>query len=245
MSNTITQILHINRSGMLARLMDLDVVSHNLANIDTIGFKSDRANFQEMLDAAQLNGVQLSATQRMMSQGAIRQTGQPLDLAISGNGFFAVQMPDGTTGYSRDGAFKLDANRQIVNDSGLRLVWNGTIPEDASQVEVLQDGTVMTWNGTVWTQAGQIQLARFANATGLLGDGGNIWLEGPASGPAQMGTATSPGYGQIVGRALEGSNVNIADEMTQMISLQRSYEMSMRAFQQTDQMLAEAINIRR
>jgi flagellar basal-body rod protein FlgG len=181
----------------------------------------------------------------MMNQGAIKTTGQALDLAVGGVGFFAMRLPDNTIGYTRDGAFKLDANRQIVNDSGLLLDWNGTIPADAVDIEVGRDGTVMTFNGATWTQAGQIQLARFANPTGLISDGGNISLVGPASGPAQMGNANSAGYGQIFGRSLEASNVNLANEMTQMIALQRSFDMSLKAFQQTDQMIAQAINIRR
>ncbi len=245
MSTSLTQILHVTRSGMLARLLDLDVVSHNLANINTTGFKSSRSNFQELLNQRRYGGVQLSTTQRLLEQGSLRLTGKPLDLAIEGSGFFMITLMDGRTAYTRDGEFTLDANRQIVNASGMRLVWNGQIPQGASQINVFPDGTVIVWQGTQWVRAGQIQLARFANPNGLLSYGSNVWLESEASGPAQIGSATAQGYGVIRSGALEQSNVNIANEVTQMVTLQRSFEMSLRAFQQTDQMLSQAIHLRR
>jgi flagellar basal-body rod protein FlgG len=245
MTTSLTQILHITRSGMLARLLDLDVVSHNLANINTTAFKSSRTNFQELLNQGGYGGVQLRATQTLLTQGSLRQTGNPLDLAIEGEGYFMVTLPDGRTAYTRDGEFTLDANLQIVNASGMRLVWNGQIPPGASQVNVFPDGTVMVWQGTQWVRAGQIQLARFANPNGLLSYGSNLWLESQVSGAAQVGTATTQGYGLIRSGALEQSNVNLANEMAQMVTLQRSFEMSLRAFQQTDQMIAQAIHLRR
>lgn len=245
MTTSLTQILHITRSGMLARLLDLDVVSHNLANINTTAFKSGRSNFQELLNQRGLGGVQLRVTQRLLDQGSLRLTEKPLDLAIEGEGYFMLILPDGRTAYTRDGEFTLDANRQIVNANGMRLAWNGQIPQDASQINVFPDGTVMVWQGTQWVRAGQIQLARFANPNGLLSYGSNLWLENDVSGAAQVGTATTQGYGVIRSGALEQSNVNIANEVTQMVTLQRSFEMSLRAFQQTDQMLSQAIHLRR
>jgi flagellar basal-body rod protein FlgG len=245
MPSSLTQILHINRSGMLARLLDLDSVSHNLSNVNTTGFKSSRSNFQELLNNAVLGGTQLRATQRFMDQGSLRQTGNALDLAISGTGFFAVTMPDGRTAYTRDGQFTLDANRQIVNASGMPLVWDGQIPEDATDINIFPDGAVMVWQGNRWVQAGTIQTARFANPNGLSGYGSNLWLETEVSGEAQMGTPGADGYGQVAGRTLEQSNVNLANEMTQMVALQRSFEMSLRAFQTTDTMISQAISMRR
>ncbi|MCI0521616.1 MAG: flagellar hook-basal body complex protein [Chloroflexi bacterium] len=245
MPSSLTQILHINRSGMLARLLDLDSVSHNLSNVNTTGFKSSRSNFQELLNDAVMGGTQLRATQRFMQQGSLRQTGNALDLAISGQGFFAVTMPDGRTAYTRDGQFTLDADRQIVNSSGMPLVWDGQIPEDATDVNVFPDGSVMVWQGNQWVQAGTIQTARFDNPNGLSGYGGNLWLETEVSGAAQMGTPGAEGYGQIAARTLEQSNVNLANEMTQMVALQRSFEMSLRAFQATDTMISQAIHMRK
>jgi flagellar basal-body rod protein FlgG len=245
MPSSITQILHINRSGMLARLLDLDVVSNNLANVNTTGFKGARSNFQELLDAANRNGVYLRSTQKFMQQGPLQVTGAPLDLAISGEGFFAVQLPDGRTAYTRDGQFTLDANRQIVNTSGMRLVWQGQIPADATAVSVRANGDVFVQQGDAWNRAGNIQLYRFPNVDGLQGYGMNQWLETEVSGAAVAGTPSAGGYGEMVAGSLERSNVNMASEMTQIISLQRSFEMSLRTFQQTDTMLYQAIHMRR
>lgn len=250
---SITQILHVARSGMLTNLLDLDVVSNNLANINTNGFKTNRSNFQEMLENARYNGVQLRATQLLMDQGAIKQTGNPLDLAVNGTGFFAVRLAPGTAGgatggdiaYTRDGEFKLDENRTIVNASGNPLVWNGSVPADATEISVFPDGRVMALQGSAWNQIGTIQLYRFPNTGGLKSLGSNLWLQTEVSGAATAGAASSQGYGQIVGRALEQSNVNIANEVTQMVTLQRSFEMAMRSFQQTDTMLSQAIQMRR
>lgn len=245
MTSTLGQILHIARSGMLARLLDLDQVSHNLSNVNTVGFKSSRSNFQELLEGQRLNGVQLRATQRFMDQGALTQTSNPLDLAINGPGFFAVTLPDGRTAYTRDGQFTLDARRQIVNANGFPLVWDGEIPEDAQDVAVNPDGTVMVQQGEDWNTAGTISLNRFPNPSGMEGFGNNLWLETEVSGAVETGSADADGYGQIVGSALESANVNIANEMTQMVALQRSFEMSLRTFQQTDEMMSQAIHMRR
>jgi len=245
MTPSITQILHINRSGMLARLLDLDVVSHNLSNANTIGFKSSRSNFQELLNASRFDGVQLRTTQKFMGQGPLKQTGNPLDLAIEGNGFFAIALPDGRTAYTRDGQFSLDSNHQIVNANGLPLVWNGQIPVDAEGINVSPEGAVMVLQNNAWTQAGVIQIHRFPNPSGLAGYGYNLWLETEVSGAVQIGAANSNGFGKLASGALEQSNVNLANEMTQIINLQRSFEMSLRTFQQTDQMLYQAIHLRR
>jgi flagellar basal-body rod protein FlgG len=245
MPTSLTQILNVTRSGMLARLIDLDLVSNNLANVNTNGYKSSRSNFQELLNAERYSGVQIRSTQRFMDQGQIKKTANPLDLAINGNGFFAVTLPDGRTAYTRDGQFTLDAQRRIVSANGYPLVWQGQIPQDASDINVLPDGTVMALQGSAWNEIGRIQLSRFPNPTALEGYGQSLWLETPPSGAAQAGAPGAEGYGQILSGALEGSNVSLANEMSQLVTLQRSFEMSLRTFQQTDQMLSQAIHMRR
>jgi flagellar basal-body rod protein FlgG len=180
-----------------------------------------------------------------MDQGSLRQTGNPLDLAVNGEGFFALTLPDGRTAYTRDGQFSLDANRQIVSASGFPLAWEGEIPEDARDISVNPDGRVMVKQGDAWNQAGTIQLSRFDNPSGMLSYGSNLWLETEVSGQAQAGAPDAEGFGQLVGSSLELSNVNIANEMTQLVALQRSFEMSLRTFQQTDTMLSQVIHMRR
>ncbi len=245
MASTFTQILNITRSGLLARLQNLDIVSHNLSNVNTIGFKRSRANFQEMLNDQIQGGVQLRATQTLMEQGSLRQTDNPLDLAIDGEGFFAIQLPGDRIAYTRDGQLFLDAENQLVIADGFPIIWDGEIPPEAEDVHVNPDGTVMVKQGELWSQAGTIELSRFPNPSGLTNLGGNLWLETDISGEAQTGAPLTEGFGQIMGSALEGSNVNLAEEMTQMVTLQRGFEMSVRTFQQTDQMLSQAIHMRR
>jgi flagellar basal-body rod protein FlgG len=241
---SINQILNISRGSMMSQLLDLDTVSHNLANINTTGFKSTRSNFQEMLNSSMLNGVQIRATQRFMDQGSLQNTTNPLDLAIEGSGLFAVTMPDGTIAYTRDGSLKKDEANRLVNANGFPLVWDGQIPEDATQVKIEADGTVLALQEDTWNQVGTIQLYRFVNPNGLKGFGDNMWLETEVSGAAIAGAASSEGYGKIVSNALELSNVNISNEISQLIVLQRSFDMSLRTFQQTDTMLGLAINMR-
>lgn len=238
-------MLALARSGLLARLFDLDNVSANLANVNTVGFKSNRVNFQEALASALPVGTGASATQRLMGPGSLRATSNPLDLAIEGDGFFAVRLPDGQTAYTRDGQFKRDANNQIVTDGGFRLVWQGQLPANVEDIHVNPDGTVMVQQNGTWSPAGQIQLARFPNPSALAGYGQNAYLPTDASGAAQTGNAGANSFGQIRGNALESSNVNLSEEMTRLIALQRAYGMSVRAFQQTDQMIGLAIQMRR
>jgi flagellar basal-body rod protein FlgG len=242
---SFTQILETSRSGMLSRLLHLDVTSNNLANISTNGYKRGRANFQEVLGAAQYNGSTLQATQHILDQGSLKQTSNPLDLAIQGEGFFGALLPDGRTAYTRDGQLYLDANGELVTAGGFRLVWDGEVPAGAQDVHVNPDGSVMALVGGAWTEAGTIPLHRFPNPSALLGYGQNLWLATPVSGEAAAGTPGTAPYGVIVGRALEASNVNMAEEMATMVTLQRSFEMSLRVFQQTEGMLGQAIHMRR
>ncbi|KPL84128.1 hypothetical protein SE15_02835 [Thermanaerothrix daxensis] len=242
---SLYHVLHISRQDMMARLDDLDLTSHNLANINTIGFKRSRTNFQELLENATKSGAWIAATQILNAQGALKQTGRVLDLAIQGEGFFAVRLPDGRTGYTRDGQFSLDAQGRLVTAAGYPLIWEGQIPTDATAIEIDRDGTVRIQQGQAWNVAGRIGLSRFINPSALQEFGSNVWLETPTSGPAQNGTAGNARFGQIVSRALEQSNVNLAEEMAHLISLQRNFQMSVRAFQQTDQMISQAIHLRK
>ncbi len=245
MSGSLFTTLHISKQDMISRLQDLDVTSNNLANVNTIGYKGTRANFQELLQKAQMAGVALPSTQLLTDQGSLRQTGNALDLSISGAGYFQVQMPNGQTGYTRDGQFTLDANLNIVNGSGMKLIWQGAIPAGAEAVKVEQNGAVQTRIGTTWTNAGQIQLARFTNPAGLVEKGNNVYQPNQNSGAAQVGAPLAANFGLIQSGSLEQSNVDSAREMTQMIAIQRDFQISTRAFTATDTMIEQAINMRR
>ena len=242
---SFNQILNVNRSGMLTRMMNLDVVSNNLANVNTNGYKHSRANFQELLEQKVLNGTRISSTQNMMEQGSLQTTGNEMDLAVQGEGFFSILLPDGRTAYTRDGEFYLDPNRQIVDANGYKLDWEGELPEGVEAVHVNPDGSVMAQIDGAWSQAGQIQLSKFANSLGLSGYGQNLWLATSVSGEALPEIPNTNGYGKIYGGALERSNVNSGEEMVQMINLQRSFQFNLRTYQQTDQMLTQAIQMRR
>lgn len=242
---SLHQIFNINRSGMLSLLQGLDAVSHNLANINTVGFKGSRTNFQEMLSNQLHGGTQIRATQTMLSQGRLRETGNGLDAAVFGKGHFVIQMPDGRTGYTRDGQFYLDQDQQIVNSDGYKLEWQGTIPPDAEDVHINPDGAVMVKQEAVWSQAGTIQLAVFSNPQGLISHGQNLYLESEVSGEALLGAPNSGPYGHLIGGSVEEANVDIAEEMSSLITMQRSFEMSLRSFQQTDRMMSQIINVRR
>lgn len=245
MSESFSQMLALSRSGLLARQLSLDIVSANLANVNTIGYRSNRTNFQEMLAAAQLGGTRTQSTQLLQQPGSLRQTGQPLDLAVNGDGFFAVRLPDGQTGYTRDGQLQVDASGQLVTNAGFPLVWQGQLPANPQALHVNPDGTVMAEQNNIWSQVGQIQLNRFVNPAGLTDNGQNVLLASQNSGQATTGTPGTTGFGPLVSGALEGSNVDLGREMTQLTLLQRGYTLSLRAFQQTDLMMGLAIQLRR
>uniref|UniRef100_A0A7C4KJL7 Flagellar hook-basal body complex protein n=1 Tax=Anaerolinea thermolimosa TaxID=229919 RepID=A0A7C4KJL7_9CHLR len=247
MGQSLYHTLNISRQDMLTRLLDLDVVSNNLANMNTAGFKASRANFQELL-TQNLNrsGIRLPSTQMLPGQGTIRQSSNPLDWAIEGEGFFSVRLPDGRTAYTRDGQFTLDASRRLVCAGGFPLVWNGQIPENYSDISIRSDGTVeVVLQDGARQVAGNVQLARFANPGGLQGIGNNLWAETAASGQARMSAPGSPNVGIVHTHAVEQANVDLAREMTQLMADQRTFQMSVQAFQQTDQMIALALNLRK
>jgi len=251
--------LSIAKTGLEAQQTQLDAITHNLANTATNGYKRSRAVFEDLLyqnirqaggpttqETTLPTGLQLGtgtravATSRDFSQGSLSQTGNPLDLAINGQGFFQVQMADGTTAYTRDGAFQVDANGQLVTASGYPVNPAITIPANAQTITIGKDGTVSaTVPGSTAPQAlGQLQLANFMNPAGLDPRGGNLFAETAASGTPQTGNPATNGLGAINQGAVEGSNVNVVEELVAMIQAQRAYEINSKAIQTSDQMLA-------
>ncbi|MBI9047900.1 MAG: flagellar hook-basal body complex protein [Anaerolineaceae bacterium] len=243
--SSFTQIIQMARSSILSNLSNLDVVSNNLANINTTGYKSTRLNFQELLTENNKNGVQESSTQSHFTQGSVNFTGNPLDIMISGHGFFAVEKENGDIAYTRDGSFNLDSDSSIVDGSGNALVWDGEIPADANKVEINATGSVRVNIAGVWQDAGQIQLYEFNNPSGMRIIGDNLRLETVESGAPIEGLPMDAGFGYIIDESLESSNVDYGTELVRMITLQRSFDVSIKNLQQTDLMLGMAINMRR
>ena len=250
--------LWIAKTGMDAQQTQLDVITNNLANVSTNGFKRGRAVFEDLLyqtlrqpgaqssqqttipSGLQLGtGVQPVSTERIHTQGNLTQTGNSLDVAIQGSGFFQILMPDGTTGYTRDGAFQKDANGQIVTSSGYPLQPAITIPSNAQTVTIGNDGIVtITQPGTTTpVQVGTIQLATFVNPGGLSSMGQNLYQETASSGTASPNTPGTNGTGSLNQTYLETSNVNVAEELVLMIQTQRAYEMNSKAITTSNEML--------
>ena len=250
--------LWIAKTGMEGQQTKLDAISNNLANVGTNGFKRQGVVFEDLMyqtlrsagsatsDQSQLPsglqvglGVRTAATTRNFGQGSLQQTGGNLDVAIKGQGFFQVQMPDGTTGYTRDGAFQVDANGALVTAAGYALQPGITVPANALSVSVAADGTVnASVSGQVAPQTlGQLQLASFINPAGLEARGGNLFGETAASGTPNAGAPNSAGLGALQQGFVEGSNVNVVEELVSMIATQRAYELNSKAIQTSDQML--------
>ncbi len=251
--------LWISKTGLDAQQTQLDVVANNLANVSTTGFKRARVAFEDLLyqnirqaganssQQTQLPtglqigaGVKPVATARMFTQGNLQQTGNQFDLAINGQGFFQIQLPDGTTAYTRDGSFRPDANGTLVSNSGFALQPAITIPANAQTLTIGQDGTVsVTVPGQAAPQSlGQIQLANFVNPGGLESRGQNLFAETAASGTPNTNAPGSNGLGLINQSYLETSNVNVVEELVSMIQTQRAYEINSKAITTSDQMLA-------
>ena len=246
MPASLFHTLNISRQDILSHMLDLDVTSSNLANVNTAGYKTTRSNFQEMLNAQLKEGTQMRATQALTMQGSLRTSSSSLDWAVQGDGYFSVTLPDGTLGYTRDGQFALDADNTLVTASGYPVIWDGQIEEGMSNVNVNATGTVTATDADGATvEVGTIQLTRFPNPGGLTDNGSNILLESDVSGAAQVGDPGSENFGTLSGFKVENSNVDLAQEMTRLISLQRNLSMSLKAFQQTDTMISEAINLRK
>jgi flagellar basal-body rod protein FlgG len=250
--------LWISKTGLDAQQTQLDVISNNLANVSTTGFKRARVAFEELLyqnvrqagantsqqtelpTGLQLGtGVMPVATPRMFTQGNLQNTGNQFDLAINGRGFFQIQLPDGTTAYTRDGAFNIDADGALVTSSGFQLSPSITVPPTALSVTIGLDGTVTaTLAGQTAPQnIGTIQLASFVNPAGLESRGMNLFLETAASGTPTPNTPGTNGMGLLQQGYLETSNVNVVEELVSMIQTQRAYEINSKAIQTSDQML--------
>ena len=250
--------LWISKTGMEAQQLQLDNISHNLANVATNGYKKSHAVFEDLIyqnlrqsgsatsDQTQLPtglqvglGVRPVATARDFTQGSLQQSSNTLDVAISGNGFLQVTMPDGTTGYTRDGSLKMDAQGQIVTNNGFVIQPGITIPPTAQSISIAADGTVsVTLPGTATPSTlGQLQLANFANAAGLDPKGGNMYAETAASGTPSAAAPGTNGLGRLQQGFVETSNVNVVEELVSMISTQRAYELNSKAIQTSDQML--------
>jgi flagellar basal-body rod protein FlgG len=255
--------LRIARSGLDAQQTRMAVISNNLANANTTGFKAGRPVFEDMLyqnvrqvgaQSAQDSelptglslgtGVRTVATEKLFTQGTPVETGNPLHMAIEGRGFFQVLLPDGTQAYSRDGSFHSDDQGQLVTSNGYVLQPAITIPDNAQSISIGQDGvvSVTTPGNSTPSQVGTVQLADFINPSGLQPIGQNLYLESGASGSAQTGTPGLNGIGTVIQSSLESSNINVVEELVNMIEAQRTYEMNSKAISTIDDMLQYVIN---
>ncbi len=255
--------LWIAKTGLDAQQTRMDVISNNLANASTTGFKTSRASFQDQMyqnegqpggqttEQTQSptglllgTGVKVAGSEKMFTQGAIAQTGNSLDVAIQGRGFLQVSMPDGTVAYTRDGSLHQDSTGQVVTADGYPLSPAITLPANVQSLTIGTDGTVtVTSNGsTAPTTVGTLQLADFINPAGLQPMGQNLYLETASSGTAQTGQAGVNGMGTLAQGSLESSNTNVVEEMVNMIEAQRTYEMNSKSISAVDDMLQFVIN---
>lgn len=251
--------LWVSKTGLSAQDMNLTTISNNLANVSTTGFKRDRAEFQDLLyqirrqpgaqstqdsqlpSGLQLGtGVRIVGTQKMFTAGSLQTTEQPLDLAVNGRGFFQILQPDGTIAYTRDGSFHLNSDGQLVTSNGAALEPAITLPTEVRTFTVGEDGTAsVTTAGNATPQiVGNIQTADFINPGGLEAIGNNLFLETASSGAPQVGTPGLTGLGTIEQNTLENSNVSVVEEMVNMITTQRAYEMNSKVISTADQMLS-------
>lgn len=251
-------------TGMSAQNLNMDVIANNLANVSTSGFKKSRADFQDLLyqimkvpgsptsaDTKSPTGIQVGlgvkpgSVTKIFTEGDIVQTGNTLDVAIEGAGFFQVSMPDGTTAYTRSGNLKLDGEGRITTSDGYPIQPEITIPEDALQVTISQTGVVSAIIGgdTTSTELGNIDLADFVNDAGLIAIGKNLFRETEASGTALVGTPGDNGIGTLLQGYVENSNVNLVEELTQMITAQRAFEINSKVISTSDEMMQAVTNM--
>ena len=256
--------LWISKTGLDAQQTQMDVTANNLANVSTNGFKRSRAVFEDLLyqtlrqpgaqssQQTQLpSGLQLGtgvrpvASERIYTQGNLQQTSNPLDLAIQGNGFFQVLMPDGSTAYTRAGSMQVDAQGQLVTSSGFPVQPAITIPANTLSITISRDGivSVQRSGATAATQVGTIQLVGFVNPAGLQGMGENLFVETASSGTPSVSAPGTNGMGLVSQGYLETSNVNVVEELVGMIQTQRAYEINSKAIQASDQMLQKLTQI--
>lgn len=256
--------LYSAAAGMESEQMNLDVISNNLANVNTTGFKKSKVEFQELLyqttrepgaDLGNGNqvptGIQVGqgsrpvATARIFTNGDLSQTGEQLDVAIQGDGFFEVQMPDGSNAYTRDGAFKTDSTGRIVTSDGLPVIGGfQPVPSGTTNITISSNGSV-TYTGANGATTSQVQLVRFNNPAGLSSQGSNLYTETPASGTPELGTPGQNGYGTLNQGYLELSNVSVVEEMVNLIEAQRAYEVNSKAVQAADEMMQDSNNMKR
>ncbi len=258
--------LWIAATGMEAQNLNIDIISNNLANVNTSGFKKDRADFEDLMyQTIKLagapatsqtqnptglsigQGVRPVSVQKIFSQGDYKQTNNPLDIAIEGDGFFQVLLPNGDLAYTRAGAFKLDRDGRLVTADGNPIQPEITIPQDAEAINIGEDGTVSVLQpgNSAPTQLGQIQLVRFINPAGLKPIGRNLFMPTDSSGEPILGIPGENGFGTLAQGYLEMSNVSVVEEMVNMILAQRAYEINAKAIQTADEMLQMANNIKR
>ncbi len=258
--------LSIAATGMLAQQTNVEVISNNIANVNTTGFKRSRAEFQDLLyqnirrigsssgsgsevvpTGVQIGvGVQTAAIYRINEQGALTTTENPYDVAIKGKGFFQVLLPSGETAFTRAGSFQLSPTGLLVTQDGFQVQPGITIPSDAIDVTINESGAVFVKQAgqSSLTQVGQLELANFPNEAGLSASGNNLFLESPSSGSPITGQPGGTGFGSIQQRYLESSNVNVVSEITNMITAQRAYEMNSKVIQTTDQMMSTITQMR-
>ncbi|EFR47890.1 flagellar basal-body rod protein FlgG [Helicobacter canadensis MIT 98-5491] len=250
--------LYTATTGMLGQQLQIDVTSNNISNVNTFGYRKERAEFADLfhqvlqyagsstsettLSPTGIEvglGVRPTSVQKIFSQGNFKETENNLDIAITGNGFFQIELPDGTIAYTRDGSFKLDDEGNVVNSQGYLLVPNITIPDDATQINIGTDGTVSVVQGneTEVNELGQIETVNFINPAGLHALGDNLYLNTNASGDPIVGTPGLNGFGQLRQGFVETSNVKLVEEMTDLIVGQRAYEANSKSIQTADSML--------
>lgn len=256
--------LFTGATGMTAQQLNLDVIANNLANVNTTAFKRSRVDFQDLLyqtlrapgaisaqgleipSGIQLgHGVGVASITKVFQQGSFTQTGNPLDIAIEGDGFYQITLPDGEIGYTRDGSFKLNRDGTVVTADGFPLEPEVSIPEDATNITVGSDGTVsVTLSDSTTDELGQIELARFVNPAGLLSQGRNLFRESEASGDPILSIPGEEGAGTLRQGFLESSNVSVVDEIVQLIITQRAFEVNSSVIRTSDEMLQTANNMR-
>ncbi|MGH7947260.1 MAG: flagellar basal-body rod protein FlgG [Opitutaceae bacterium] len=256
--------LYSAATGMAAQQLNLNTIANNLANVNTPGFKRSKIEFQDLLyqkprasgsdsGGGNLvptgmeigNGSRVASTSKVFTQGQLSNTGEKLDIAIQGDGFFEVQRADGTVGFTRDGSFKLNAQGQVVTIDGLSVLSGfQPIPAGASSISISENGQVTVESAT-GTQSFSITLARFGNPSGLRSLGGNLYEETPASGTPEIGKPDEQGFGRTIQGYTETSNVNIVEEMVNLIVAQRAYEINSKSIQTSDEMLQNVANMKR
>lgn len=250
--------LWVSKTGLEAQDLNLSTVSNNLSNVSTVGFKKDRAVFEDLLYQIQRQpganssadtrlpsglqlgtGVRTAGTQKIFTTGSLELTDQPLDLAINGRGFFQIQMPDGTVSYTRNGTFHINDEGTIVNVNGYPLEPQIDIPELTSNLTISKDGIVQAtmFGDPVPQELGQIETVDFINPAGLQAVGGNLYFETVASGAPIVGVPSEEGFGTMEQGALENSNVEVVEELVKMITVQRAYEMNSKVVSAADKML--------